>query len=192
MNKEQMEEDIREAVKVLRAGGLILYPTDTVWGIGCDATNAEAVAKVYALKKRAESKSMLVLVDSADRASLYASGMTDTAYDMLTMSDKPLTLILDGAKNLAKNLIAEDGSIGIRVTTEEYSKELCFRFGKAIVSTSANVSGEPAAGVYSEISEEIRSGVDYIAKCRRDETKKSQPSSIVRLREDGRVTVIRP
>lgn len=187
-----MEEDIREAVKVLRAGGLILYPTDTVWGIGCDATNAEAVAKVYALKKRAESKSMLVLVDSADRASLYASGMTDTAYDMLTMSDKPLTLILDGAKNLAKNLIAEDGSIGIRVTTEEYSKELCFRFGKAIVSTSANVSGEPAAGVYSEISEEIRSGVDYIAKCRRDETKKSQPSSIVRLREDGRVTVIRP
>ncbi len=192
MNKEQIEEDVREAVKVLRAGGLILYPTDTVWGIGCDATNAEAVAKVYALKKRAESKSMLVLVDSADRASLYASGMTDTAYDMLTMSDKPLTLILDGAKNLAKNLIAEDGSIGIRVTTEEYSKELCFRFGKAIVSTSANVSGEPAAGVYSEISDEIRSGVDYIAKCRREETKKSQPSSIVRLREDGRVTVIRP
>lgn len=192
MDKQQYDEDIRQAVKTLRDGGIILYPTDTVWGIGCDATNPDAVAKIYALKQRAESKSMLVLVDSPTRAQLYARDIPDAAYDMMELTNKPLTLILDGAKNLAHNLIAEDGSIGIRVTAEQYSHDLCYRFGKAVVSTSANISGQPSAAIFSEISQEIKDGVDYIAQFRRDDNSKSKPSSIVKLKADGRVTIIRP
>ncbi len=192
MDKQQYDEDIRQAVKTLREGGIILYPTDTVWGIGCDATNPEAVAKIYALKQRAESKSMLVLVDSPARAQLYVRDIPDAAYDMMELTNKPLTLILDGAKNLAHNLIAEDGSIGIRVTSESYSHDICYRFGKAIVSTSANISGQPSAAIFPEISQEIKDGVDYIAQFRRDDNSKSKPSSIIKLKADGQVTIIRP
>ncbi len=192
MDKQQYDEDIRQAVKTIREGGIILYPTDTVWGIGCDATNPEAVAKIYALKQRAESKSMLVLVDSPARAQLYVRDIPDAAYDMMELTNKPLTLILDGAKNLAHNLIAEDGSIGIRVTSESYSHDICYRFGKAIVSTSANISGQPSAAIFPEISQEIKDGVDYIAQFRRDDNSKSKPSSIIKLKADGQVTIIRP
>lgn len=192
MNKEEYMADLRQAVKTLREGGVILYPTDTVWGLGCDATNAEAVAKVYAIKKRAESKSMLVLVDSAGRAGVYVKEIPDVAYDMMDLADKPLTLILDGAKNLAGNLIAEDGSIGIRVTNEKFSHDLCSSFGKAVVSTSANISGQPAAAIFSEVSPEILSAVDYAVLFRRDDTSKAKPSSIVKLKADGQVTIIRP
>ncbi len=191
MGNTEYDEDLRKAVTTIRKGGIILYPTDTVWGIGCDATNPEAVAKIFALKQRAEAKSMLVLVDSALRAQTYVADIPDVAYDMLDISDKPLTLILDGAKNLAKNLVAEDGSIGIRVTNEKFSHDLCYRFSKPVVSTSANISGHPAAAIFSEIEQEIKDGVDYIVKFRQDDTKKSKPSSIVKLKADGQVTIIR-
>lgn len=191
MGNTEYDEDLRQAVTTIRKGGIILYPTDTVWGIGCDATNPEAVAKIFALKQRAEAKSMLVLVDSALRAQTYVADIPDVAYDMLDISDKPLTLILDGAKNLAKNLVAEDGSIGIRVTNEKFSHDLCYRFSKPVVSTSANISGHPAAAIFSEIEQEIKDGVDYIVKFRQDDTKKSKPSSIVKLKADGQVTIIR-
>ena len=192
MGKTDYEEDLRQAVETLRKGGLILYPTDTVWGIGCDATNAEAVAKVFALKQRAEAKSMLVLVDSATRAQRYVKDIPDVAYDMFEMADKPLTIILDNARGLADGLVAEDGSVGIRVTNEKFSHDLCYRFMKAVVSTSANISGHPAAAIYPEIEQEIIDGVDYVVRYRRDDTKKSKPSSIVKLKANGEVTVIRP
>lgn len=191
MGKTDYEEDLRQAVETLRKGGLILYPTDTVWGIGCDATNAEAVAKVFALKQRAEAKSMLVLVDSATRAQRYVKDIPDVAYDMFEMADKPLTLILDNARGLADGLVAEDGSVGIRVTNEKFSHDLCYRFMKAVVSTSANISGHPAAAIYPEIEQEIIDGVDYVVRYRRDDTKKAKPSSIVKLKANGEVTVIR-
>ena len=190
MDNEQYKQDLREAVATLRNGGIIVYPTDTVWGIGCDATNADAVARIFALKQRAEAKSMLVLVDSPSRAQIYVKEIPDVAYDMMELSDKPLTLILDGAKNLAPNLIAEDGSVGIRVTNEKFSHDLCYTFGKPVVSTSANVSGEPSAAIFAEISQTIVDGADYVVKFRTD-TAKAKPSSIVKLKADGQVTIIR-
>ena len=139
------EDDIRNAVEVMRKGGVILYPTDTVWGIGCDATNAEAVARVYEIKKRADSKALICLVDSDARLQRYVKKVPNVAWELFDCADKPTTVILDGAVNLAPNLIAEDGSIALRITQEAFSKELCYRFQKAIVSTSANISGEPTA-----------------------------------------------
>lgn len=186
-----MEEEIKKCLEVLRNGGLILYPTDTVWGIGCDATNAEAVAKVYQLKKRDDSKSLIVLFDSVQRVCGYVDKMPDVAYDMMDLTDKPLTLILDGAKNMAVNLIAEDGSVGIRVTNEKFSHDLCMRFKKPLVSTSANISGEPTAAIFSEISDAIVNGVDYVVDYRRDDTSKHKPSSIVKLGKNGLVKIIR-
>ena len=152
------EEDIRQAVETMRKGGVILYPTDTVWGIGCDATNAEAVKRVYAIKQRDDSKALICLVDSDARMQRYFRNVPDVAWqliDSLAEGGKPTTLILDGAINLAENLIAEDGSVGIRITNEPFSKELCYRFQKAIVSTSANISGEPAAQNYCDIDPRI-------------------------------------
>ena len=160
----KQEDDIKKAIEVMRKGGIILYPTDTVWGIGCDATNAEAVAKVYALKRRDDSKALICLVDSENRLQRYVRNVPDVAWQLIEAVEKPTTLILDGAVNLAPNLIAEDGSIGIRITKEPFSHELCYRFQKAIVSTSANVSGEPAAQNYRDISQEILDGVDYVCE----------------------------
>ena len=188
------EEDIRNAVETMRKGGVILYPTDTVWGIGCDATNVEAVKKVYAIKQRDDSKALICLVDSDARMQRYVRDVPDVAWqlvDSLKEGGKPTTLILDGAINLAENLIADDGSIGIRITQEPFSKELCYRFQKAIVSTSANISGEPAAQNYRDISEEILQAVDYVCKSRRQEHKPHTPSSIVKLTQNGEVTIIR-
>lgn len=184
-------DDIKAAVEVMRKGGVILYPTDTVWGIGCDATNAEAVARIYKIKRREESKAMICLVDSDNRMQRYVRDVPEVAWDVMTLATKPTTVILDGADGLAPNLIAEDGSIAIRITHEEFSRELCYRMQRPIVSTSANISGEPAAQNYCDISEEIISAVDYVCKSRRNEHKPHQPSSIIRLRKDGEVTIIR-
>ena len=177
------EEDIRQAVETMRKGGVILYPTDTVWGIGCDATNAEAVKRVYAIKQRDDSKALICLVDSDARMQRYFRNVPDVAWqliDSLAEGGKPTTLILDGAINLAENLIAEDGSVGIRITNEPFSKELCYRFQKAIVSTSANISGEPAAQNYCDIDPRIIEAVDYVCWSRRQEHKPHTPSSIIK------------
>ncbi|MCR5579859.1 MAG: threonylcarbamoyl-AMP synthase [Prevotella sp.] len=189
------EEDIKNAVKTMREGGVILYPTDTVWGIGCDATNAEAVKRVYEIKQRDDSKALICLVDSDARMQRYFRNVPDVAWqivDGLQEGDaKPTTLILDGAINLAENLIAEDGSLGVRITNEPFSKELCFRFQKAIVSTSANISGEPAAQNFCDIDQRIIDAVDYVCWSRRQEHKPHKPSSIIKLKENGEVTIIR-
>jgi len=188
---EIMKEDIRKACEVMQKGGVILYPTDTIWGIGCDATNAEAVKRVYEIKKRSDSKAMLVLVDNAVKVDFYVDGAPEVAFDLIELTNKPLTIIYDGAKNLAPNLIAEDGSVGIRVTSEEFSNQLCYRFRKAIVSTSPNVSGEPSPATFGEISDEIKQAVDYIVQSREQENKASQSSSIIKLGKGGQVKVIR-
>lgn len=185
------EEDIRNAVEVMRKGGVILYPTDTVWGIGCDATNADAVAKVYQIKKREDSKALICLVDSDARLQRYVRQVPNVAWELLDCVDKPTTVILDGAVNLAPNLIAEDGSIALRITQEAFSKELCYRFQKAIVSTSANISGEPTAQNYCDISQEIIDAVDYVCWTRRQEHKPHTPSSIIKLGLGGEVEIIR-
>lgn len=175
----------------MKKGGVILYPTDTVWGIGCDATNPDAVAKVYKIKRRDDSKALICLVDSANRLQRYVRNVPDVAWDLLELADKPTTVILDNAANLAPNLIAEDGSIAMRITKEEFSKELCFRFQKPVVSTSANISGEPAAQNYRDISEELLKAVDYVCWTRRQEHKPHKPSSIIKLAENGEVKIIR-
>ena len=188
------EEDIRKAIETMRKGGVILYPTDTVWGIGCDATNVEAVKRVYEIKQRDDSKALICLVDSDARLQRYIRNVPEVAWqiiDSLSDGGRPTTLILDGAVNLAPNLIAEDGSIGIRITNEPFSKELCYRFQKAIVSTSANISGEPAAQNYCDIDQRILDAADYVCWSRRQEHKPHTPSAIIRLRENGEVEIIR-
>lgn len=175
----------------MKQGGVILYPTDTVWGIGCDATNAEAVAKVYKIKKRDDSKALICLVDSDARLQRYVRNVPNVAWDILDIATKSTTIILDGAINLAPNLIAEDGSIALRITKEPFSHELCYRFQKPLVSTSANISGEPAAANYNDISQELLDTVDYVCFSRRQEHKPHTPSSIIKLKEDGEVTIIR-
>ena len=192
----KQEDDIKQAIETMRKGGVILYPTDTVWGIGCDATNIEAVKRVYQIKQREDSKALICLVDSDARMQRYFRNVPDVAWQLIDSlkeapDAKPTTLILDGAINLAPNLIAEDGSLGIRITNEPFSKELCYRFQKAIVSTSANISGEPAAQNYCDIDPRILEAVDYVCWTRRQEHKPHTPSSIIKLKENGEVTVIR-
>lgn len=174
----------------MREGGIILYPTDTIWGIGCDATNPEAVKRVYEIKQRADSKALLVLVDSAVKVDFYVNEVPDVAWDLIELATRPLTIIYSGARNLASNLLAEDGSVGIRVTSELFSQQLCRQFRKAIVSTSANVSGSPSPHNFSEISDEIKQAVDYIVNYRRDEQKelRHQASSNWVQREKSRLS----
>ena len=189
------EEDIRRAVEVLRKGGVILYPTDTVWGIGCDATNEEAVKRVYEIKQRDDSKALICLVDSDARLQRYVRNVPEVAWqliDSIQEGGKPTTLVLDGAVNLAANLIAEDGSIGIRITSEPFSQALCQRLKRPIVSTSANISGQPAARFYDEIDEAILTGADYVCRFRRDDQTPHEPSSIIKLGQDGTFQIIRP
>ena len=178
-------------------------PTDTVWGIGCDATNAEAVARIYALKQREDSKSMLVLLDSAAKLNYYITDIPEAADMLLGLMDegvkglmdesqKPLTIIYPNARNLAPNLIAEDGSIGIRITNEAFSKALCAQLKHPIVSTSANISGHPTARFFAEIEQEILDGSDYICHFRRDDDCPAEPSSIIKINSDGSFKIIRP
>ena len=175
----------------MNEGGVILYPTDTIWGIGCDATNEEAVRRVYQIKRRSDSKAMLVLVDSPVKVDFYVQDVPEVAWDLIEVADKPLTIIYSGARNLASNLIAEDGSVGIRVTNEEFSKRLCQQFRKAIVSTSANISGQPSPVNYSEITEELKSMVDYVVGYRQEEMGHPKPSSIIKLDKGGVIKIIR-
>ena len=175
----------------MNEGGVILYPTDTIWGIGCDATNEEAVRRVYQIKQRSDSKAMLVLVDSPVKVDFYVQDVPEVAWDLIEVADKPLTIIYSGARNLASNLIAEDGSVGIRVTNEEFSKRLCQQFRKAIVSTSANISGQPSPANYSEITEELKSMVDYVVGYRQEEMGHPKPSSIIKLDNGGVIKIIR-
>ncbi len=176
----------------MKQGGVILYPTDTVWGIGCDATNEAAVQKVYEIKRRSDSKALICLVDSTDRLARYVRNVADVTWDLIDLSEKPLTVIFDHATGLAPNLLAEDGSVGLRVTREEFSKELCYRFQKPIVSTSANISGEPTAATFDEISEEIKQAVDYVVRYNQRSKERHKPSSIVKIKANGEFTIIRP
>ena len=186
-----INDDIRKACEVMEKGGVILYPTDTIWGIGCDATNEEAVKRIFEIKHRADSKAMLILIDTAAKLNYYVKDVSDVAWDLIDLADKPMTIIYHGARNLAPNLLAEDGSVGIRVTNESFSKQLCQRFRKAIVSTSANISGNPSPANFSEISEEIKQAVDYIVENRRDEKTEAKPSSIIKLSAKGEIKIIR-
>lgn len=186
-----MEEDIKSCLEVLRKGGLILYPTDTIWGIGCDATNEEAVKRVYELKRRADNRAMLLLLDNVNQLDHYVVDVPEMAYELLDVAVKPLTIIYDGAYNVAKNLLAEDDSVGIRISHERFSQNLCSRFRKPIVSTSANISGQPSPKTFAEISEEIIKGVDYVVKYRRDDKTPHQASNIIKLSSDGTFKIIR-
>ena len=186
-----MIEDIKKACEVMAAGGLILYPTDTIWGIGCDATNEEAVRRVYEMKRRSDHKAMLLLMDSSAKLNYYVQEVPDVAWDLIELADSPLTVIYSGARNVAPNLLAEDGSVGIRITQEEFSHKLCERFRKPLVSTSANVSGEPSPANFSEISATIKAGVDYIVRYRQDDLSKAAPSHIIKLGAGGLVKIIR-
>lgn len=190
-NVKTMIEDLKKACEVLQSGGIILYPTDTIWGIGCDATNEAAVRRVYELKHRTDNKAMLVLLDSAAKLDSYITEVPDIAWSLIEVADKPLTLIYPGARNLAPNLLGEDGSVGIRITQENFSHQLCERFRKPLVSTSANLSGEPAPATFDEISEEIKQHVDYIVQYRQDDHTPAQPSNIIKLGLGGLVQVIR-
>ncbi len=186
-----MIEDLKKACEVMSDGGLILYPTDTIWGIGCDATNEEAVRKVYKLKQRMDSKAMLVLIDSTAKLSSYVEEVPDQAWDLIELTTKPLTIIYPKARNLPSCLVGEDGSIGIRVSNEEFSRKLCERFRRPLVSTSANISGTPAPAIFDEIADEIKAGVDYIVKYRQDDISKAVPSSIIKLGLGGLIQIIR-
>lgn len=186
-----MNEDIKKAIEVLREGGIILYPTDTIWGIGCDATNEEAVEKLYAIKHRDKSKSMLILLDNPGKLQAYIQDVPDIAWDLFDLTDKPLTIIFENAKNLASNLINSDGTIGIRITNEDFSRNLCMRFRKPIVSTSANIAGQDAPQNFNDIDPEIIDMVDYVVEYRQDEMYKQTPSSIIKLGSSGEIDIIR-
>ena len=186
-----MHDDLKQAVEILKNGGVILYPTDTIWGIGCDATNPEAVARIYRIKKREDSKSMLVLMENPALLERYVDDVPEVAWDLVEITTTPLTVIYPGAKNLAPNLIAEDGSIGIRFTKEEFTSKLLQRFRRPIVSTSANISGQKPPAFFDEISEEIKTQVDYIVEYRQNDVTPAQPSSIIKLWPGGRIDIIR-
>jgi L-threonylcarbamoyladenylate synthase len=186
-----MQAEIKKALEILRSGGIILYPTDTVWGIGCDATNESAVKRVFEIKKRTNVKAMLLLIDNPAKLQGYVDDVPDIAWDLIEMTKKPLTIIYPQAKNLASNLIAEDKSIGIRVTNEPFSKTICEQFRKPIVSTSANISGEPTPRNFSQISEEIKSLVDYVVNFRQDDKSEPKPSSIIKLGKGNLFELIR-
>ena len=205
--KRYDKEDLQEALRVLRNGGIVVYPTDTVWGIGCDATNEEAVKKIYALKRREDSKSMLVLLDSAAKLNYYVD-VPEAAEILLASTNeaspeyendemgkcentKPLTIIYPNARHLAQNLIAEDGSVGIRITNEPFSKALCAQLKRPLVSTSANISGQPTARFFHEIAQEVLDGADYVCLFRRDDETPHQPSSIIKVNTDNTFIIIR-
>lgn len=185
------DADIAEAVRVLRAGGVIVYPTDTVWGIGCDATNGDAVRRVYEIKRRDDHKALITLVHSIAALERTVGGIPEVAYDLIEFSERPLTIIYDRGIGVCRELMGEDGTLAVRVTREPFSARLCRNFGRPLVSTSANISGQPAARSFSEISREILDAADYVCTSRRNESPDARPSSIMRLGEDGTFTMIR-
>jgi len=184
-------DDIIKALEVLRSGGIILYPTDTIWGIGCDATNPAAVNRIYEIKQRQDAKSMLVLMENPNLLNSYISEVPEIAWELIDVADTPLTIIYPGAKNLAANLLAKDGSVGIRITNEAFTQQLIQRFRKPVVSTSANISGQKSPQNFSEISDEIKKSVDFIVNFRQDDQSRSNPSGIIKLGVGGQIEVIR-
>lgn len=186
------EEDIAKALETLRNGGVILYPTDTVWGIGCDATRSDAVRRIYDIKRRADSKAMIVLLSRPDDLWNYVDDVPDVAFELIEAAVRPLTIVYDRGQRLAPELLGTDGSIGIRITAEEVSSRLCRGLRRPLVSTSANISGEPAAALFREISPEIIRSVDYVMESRRDETERSKPSSVIKLSTNGVFKILRP
>ncbi len=186
-----MENDLRNCIEILKKGGVILYPTDTIWGLGCDATNSGAVIRIFEIKNRADSKNMLVLMENPALLDRYVDEVPDIAWDLIEITSTPLTLIYPKAKNLAPELIAEDGSVGIRFTKERFTCELLRRFRRPLVSTSANISGEKSPGNFKEISEEIKKQVDYVVEYRQDDPAKNQPSGIIKLGQGGRIEILR-
>lgn len=187
----EYREDISKAIEVMNRGGVILYPTDTIWGLGCDATNEEAVKRIYEIKRRNDAKALITLVDSEAKIDFYVREVPEVAWQLIEVAERPLTIIYDGARNLAPNLLAEDGSAGIRITKEEFSRNLCMRMRRAIVSTSANISGEPSPKCFADISPEILKAVDYVCTSRRNETHNPPASNIIKLGVGGEVKVIR-
>jgi len=185
------QTDIDKSLDVLKRGGVILYPTDTVWGIGCDATNKTAVERIYVIKRRNDARAMLSLVDGFDMLSAYVEDVPDVAAQLMQEATKPLSIIYPKAKHLAENLIANDGSIGIRIVQESFCRQLIEAFGKPLVSTSANISGEPTPGTFAEISEEIKTAVDYVVGWRQDDRQSATASSIIQLKADGEIQVLR-
>ena len=185
------EADLKEAVRVMKEGGIILYPTDTVWGIGCDARNEEAVKKIYSLKHREDSKSMLVLVGSEGMLQRTVNDIPEIAWQLIDVAVNPMTIIYDHPAGIAENLKANDGSLGVRITSEKFSRTLCERMRGPIVSTSANVSGKPTPMTFSEISSEIKNGVDYVCRFRQQEKASAKPSNIIKITQGNVVKVIR-
>lgn len=195
MTQPDYTADIRAAVEVLRRGGIILYPTDTVWGLGCDATDDAAVRRIFDIKHRADAKALITLVGSLAQLERTADGIPEVAYDLIEFSERPLTIVYDGAlpgARIAPSLLAADGTIGIRLTHEAFSAALCRAFGRPLVSTSANVSGEATPATFADISPDIIAAADYVCTSRRDETRHAQPSTVMRLSEDGLFKILRP
>lgn len=196
-NKEHKEEiryereDMAQALEVLKKGGIILYPTDTIWGIGCDATNEEAVKKIYDLKQRSDSKSMLVLVGSEGELQRNVEEVPEAAWMLIETAVNPITIIYDRPKGIARNLLAEDGSAGIRITSELFSRTLCNRLRRPIVSTSANISGKKTPVTFSEIDEDIKKGVDYIVRFRQNDISRHKSSNIIKVSDSGIIKIIR-
>lgn len=183
--------DVLDAVSVLRRGGVILYPTDTVWGLGCDATNDEAVRRVYEIKRRADHKALIVLVDGVGMLGRTVEGVPDVAYDLVELSERPLTIVYDCGVGVSPLLMGADGTLGVRVTHEAVSRAICRGLGRPLVSTSANISGERAASCFAEISQEILGAVDYVCLSRRDDVGASLPSMVMRLCADSSFKILR-
>ena len=186
-----IKEEIEKTVQTLKAGGLILYPTDTIWGIGCDASNETAVQKLLQLKGRISDKGLILLLDQPGRLASFVRDVPATAWDLIEFSDKPLTIIYEGVYGVADSVRASDGSVGIRITKNEFCQSLVEKLRKPIVSTSANISGRPFATAFADIEEEVKSGVDYIVNLRRDERTEMKPSTVLRLKINGQIEFIR-
>lgn len=185
------EEDLKQSVEVLRNGGIILYPTDTIWGIGCDATRKESVDRIFAIKGRDESKSLLILVNGIVMLERYVKEVPKIGYELAEVSESPLTIIYPEGKNLAEGVCAADGSIGIRICHEEFCQELISRFRKPIISTSANLSGNPSPSIFGEIDPEIRKLVDYTVRYKQNDRQKAKASPVIKVDYDGAVKIIR-
>jgi L-threonylcarbamoyladenylate synthase len=186
-----LKDEINKALAVLKDGGVILYPTDTVWGLGCDATNEEAVAKIYAIKCRSADKSLIVLLNSENQLQSYVTEIPDVAYELIEYAENPLTIIFSGAKNLAKNAINNDGSIAVRVVKHDFCEELIQRFRRPITSTSANLSGQPTPKFFDEITQDIIDAVDYVIDFEQELREIKKPSTIIKLGPTGQFQFIR-
>jgi L-threonylcarbamoyladenylate synthase len=186
-----LKDEVAKALKIVQDGGIILYPTDTIWGIGCDATNTEAVQKIYRLKQRDETKSMIILLDTENKLESYISNVNPLAYDLIEYAENPLTLVMPGAKNISPALISSDGSIGIRISKHPFCQQLIQRMRKPLVSTSANISGKPSPQYFSQIDAEIIDGVDYVVDFDQHSMEIKTPSTIMKLAPDGQFQFIR-